>query len=74
MACNKAFLHAGSLVGWSDSLGRGRWSLVLRCAELQSGQMRLFAGAGIVAGSDPCVEHDETAAKFATMLRALEGL
>jgi isochorismate synthase len=33
--------------------------------------MRLFAGAGIVADSDPASEVAETGAKFRTMLNAL---
>ena len=62
------------LVGWCDASGDGRWSLVLRGARLAPGSVRLHAGAGVVAGSDPSLEHAETAAKFATVLRALDGL
>lgn len=62
--------YAG-LVGWTDARGYGRWALALRCAELRAGSARLFAGAGVVAGSTPAGEHAETAAKFATMTAAL---
>lgn len=65
--------YAG-LVGWCDGSGDGRWSLVLRGACLSPGCVRLQAGAGIVAGSDPELEHAETGAKLGTVLGALEGL
>ncbi|MHB8719310.1 MAG: isochorismate synthase [Candidatus Dormibacteria bacterium] len=57
--------------GWVDSAGDGEWVVTLRCIEVRSGQARLFAGGGIVAGSDPDAELAETDAKFATMLGAL---
>lgn len=62
------------LVGWMDASGDGRWSLVLRGAKLKDGTIRLQAGAGIVDGSDPELEHAETGAKFGTMLSSLGGL
>lgn len=62
------------LVGWTDAAGAGRWSLVLRSGHVADGVVTLHAGAGIVGGSDPAAEHAETAAKFGTMLRALEGI
>lgn len=63
-------LYAG-LVGWSDAKGDGEWAVALRCAEISGNQVRLFAGAGIVAGSDPLAELEETGAKLKTMLDAL---
>jgi isochorismate synthase EntC len=45
--------------------------VALRCAELHGTTARLFAGAGIVAGSDPASEWTETQAKLEPMLRAL---
>lgn len=63
-------LYTG-LVGWQDAAGDGEWVLALRCAELAGRHARLYAGAGIVAASDPVEEAAETRAKFATMLRAL---
>ncbi|THF55621.1 isochorismate synthase [Pseudothauera rhizosphaerae] len=62
--------YAG-LVGWCDADGNGEWVVALRCAEVQGKRMRLFAGAGIVADSDPHSEVAETGAKFRTMLNAI---
>ncbi|MCC7126211.1 MAG: isochorismate synthase [Acidobacteria bacterium] len=58
-------------VGWCDARGDGRWNVTIRCAEIEGRAARLFAGAGIVAGSDPAAEAAETSAKFRTLLRAL---
>jgi menaquinone-specific isochorismate synthase len=61
-------------VGWLDSRGDGEFGLALRCAELTGDSgARLFAGCGIVAGSDPAAELAETQAKFAAFQAALEG-
>ncbi|GAA2851262.1 isochorismate synthase DhbC [Streptosporangium fragile] len=63
-------LYAG-LVGWCDAAGDGEWVVTIRCAEVADHRLRLFAGAGIVAGSVPETELAETTAKFRTMLRAV---
>ncbi|MGZ4142777.1 MAG: isochorismate synthase [Actinomycetota bacterium] len=63
-------LYAG-LVGWTDATGDGEWAVVLRCAEMQGRIALLFAGAGVVADSDPEAELAETDAKFRSMLEAL---
>jgi menaquinone-specific isochorismate synthase len=61
-------------VGWLDARGDGEFGLALRCAELTGGNgARLFAGCGIVAGSDPVAELAETQSKFAAFQAALEG-
>jgi menaquinone-specific isochorismate synthase len=62
-------------VGWLDARGDGEFGLALRCAELAGDGVsaRLFAGCGIVAGSDPTAELAETQAKFAAFQAALEG-
>lgn len=61
-------------VGWMDARGDGEFGLALRCAELTpDGGARLFAGCGIVAGSEPAAELAETQAKFAAFQDALEG-
>ncbi|MGZ4506156.1 MAG: isochorismate synthase [Blastococcus sp.] len=61
-------------VGWLDARGNGEFGLALRCAELTGDSgARLFAGCGIVAGSDPTAELAETQAKFAAFQAALEG-
>ncbi|MBB3771021.1 isochorismate synthase [Angulomicrobium tetraedrale] len=58
-------------VGWCDGAGDGTWHVALRCAEVAGHEARLYAGAGIVPGSDPVSEGEETSAKFAAMLQAL---
>jgi isochorismate synthase len=58
-------------VGWCDRQGDGRWMMTLRCAEISGSRARLYAGAGIVAGSDPEVEAAETSVKFRALLDAL---
>jgi menaquinone-specific isochorismate synthase len=60
-------------VGWVDGAGNGEWGIALRCAELDGPRARLFAGCGIVAGSDPETELAETQAKFNPVQVALEG-
>ena len=59
------------IVGWCDSQGNGEWAVVIRCGVLDGPQVELFAGAGIVAGSDPAMEWAETGTKLGTMLKAL---
>ena len=62
--------YAGAL-GWTDDEGDGEWYVSLRCGEVMGHQIMLYAGAGIVAGSDPQAEAAETSAKFAALLTAL---
>jgi menaquinone-specific isochorismate synthase len=59
-------------VGWIDADGNGEWGIALRCAQLDGNRARLFAGCGIVAGSDPAAELAETQVKFRPMQTALE--
>ena len=58
-------------VGWVDTRGDGDWAVALRSATLDGTRARLVAGAGIVAGSDPDAEWEETEAKLAAMRSAL---
>jgi len=61
-------------VGWMDAAGDGEWGIALRCGNYpgsDSTQMRLFAGCGVVAGSDPDSELAESDAKFVPMRDAL---
>ena len=51
-------------VGWMDAQGDGEFGIALRSAELRGNQVRLFAGCGIVADSDPESELAEAQAKF----------
>lgn len=62
--------YAG-MVGWMDGGGDGDWIVAIRSAEVEAERMRLFAGAGIVAGSNPDDEVRETSAKFRTLLGAM---
>lgn len=57
-------LYSGP-VGWVDRQGDGKWAIALRSAEVEpGGDVRAFAGAGIVASSDPERELAETKLKF----------
>jgi len=62
--------YAGT-VGWCDGRGDGAWYVTIRCAEICGCEARLYAGAGIVPGSDPWAEAEETGAKFGALLSAL---
>jgi menaquinone-specific isochorismate synthase len=60
-------------VGWLDARGDGEWGIALRTAALTGETARLYAGGGIVAGSDPDAEVLEAQAKFIPVRDALEG-
>jgi menaquinone-specific isochorismate synthase len=60
-------------VGWIDAHGNGEWGIALRCADVDGGRARLFAGCGIVGSSDPAAELAEAQAKFRPMQFAIEG-
>ena len=62
--------YAGA-VGWVDAGGDGAWYVSLRCAEVSGNSARVYAGAGIVEGSTPEAEAEETSAKLVAILRAL---
>ncbi|QWP75263.1 isochorismate synthase [Lysobacter sp. K5869] len=59
------------LVGWCDADGDGEWAVTIRCALVEEECATVFAGAGIVAGSQPEAELAETTAKLRTMLGAM---
>jgi menaquinone-specific isochorismate synthase len=61
-------------VGWVDAYGDGEWCIALRCAQLDGRIARLYAGCGIVAGSDPDEEVLEAQAKLVPVRDALEGI
>ena len=65
-------LYSG-LVGWTDGRGDGEWAVSLRCALVTEEAIRLEAGVGLVAESDPDAEMAETEAKFVTLLEALRA-
>lgn len=52
--------------------GDGEWGIALRCAEIDGNRGRLFAGCGIVEGSVPEAELEETRLKLRAMQSALE--
>lgn len=61
-------------VGWLDSSGDGEFAIALRCGLVHADDPRritLYAGCGIVEGSDPGEEFAETEAKLMPMLEAL---
>jgi menaquinone-specific isochorismate synthase len=63
-------LYAGAL-GWFDPRGGGEFFVGLRSALIDGARARLYAGAGIVAGSSPAGETAETEMKFGAMQQAL---
>lgn len=58
-------------VGWIDAAGDGELGIALRCGQINGDSIRIFAGCGIVAGSDPEKELAESVAKLAPMRSAL---
>lgn len=67
-------------VGWMDATGDGEWGIALRSAQVVApdpatgrGRVRLFAGCGIVAGSDPADELAESQAKLEPVRHALDA-
>jgi menaquinone-specific isochorismate synthase len=58
-------------VGWVDAAGDGEWVLGLRSASVNGATAQLFAGNGIVSGSDPETELAETQLKMQALLAAL---
>lgn len=59
------------LVGWCDAHGDGEWAVTIRCALIEATRATLYAGAGVVVGSQPEAELAETNAKLRTMLDAM---
>jgi menaquinone-specific isochorismate synthase len=59
-------------VGWVDADGNGEWGIAIRSGQIAGNTARLFAGCGIVAGSEPAAELAETLVKLQPMRGALE--
>ena len=59
-------------VGWFDGAGDGAFAPALRSALVDGERVLTFAGAGIVEGSRPEAEWEETSVKLLPVLRALE--
>ena len=62
-------------IGWIDANGDGELGIALRCGQISSDakSIRIYAGCGIVAGSDPEREYAESQAKLLPMRSALEN-
>lgn len=63
-------------VGWLGADGDGEFCIALRCGAIDAEdprRIRVFAGCGIVAASDPQAELDETEAKLEPVREALRG-
>ncbi|CAI3958887.1 Isochorismate synthase EntC (MenF) (PDB:5JXZ) [Commensalibacter communis] len=60
-------------VGWIDSDGNGEFMVALRSGLFKDKQATLFAGCGIVAGSECESEFQETHLKFTTMINAIKN-
>ncbi|MCX6939112.1 MAG: isochorismate synthase [Verrucomicrobia bacterium] len=65
-------LYAGAL-GWLNARGGGEFLVGLRSALVEGDRARVYAGAGIVEGSEPEREWAETELKFQALLAALRG-
>ena len=63
-------LYAGAL-GWLNARGGGEFFVGIRSALVDGAKARVYAGAGIVAGSAPEKEFAETELKFKAMLDAV---
>ncbi len=63
-------LYAGA-IGWVNARGGGEFLVGIRSALVDGATARVYAGAGIVAGSNPEKEFAETELKFRAMLDAL---
>jgi menaquinone-specific isochorismate synthase len=60
-------------VGWIDASGDGELGIALRCGQITERKIRIFAGCGIVAASNPEKEVEESNAKMIPMRSALHG-
>jgi len=58
-------------VGWMDARGDGSWAIGLRSADVDDDHASIYAGVGVVAGSRPGTELEETQLKLQALLAAL---
>jgi len=58
-------------VGWMDARGDGSWAIGLRSAHVDGDHASIYAGVGVVAGSRPVTELEETQLKLQALLAAL---
>lgn len=61
-----------SPVGWINANGDGEFVVAIRSGLIKKDEVIFFAGCGIVKGSNPAKEWEETNLKFIPMLSALE--
>ncbi|MCW1928598.1 isochorismate synthase [Bhargavaea beijingensis] len=64
----------GAPIGWMDTDGDGEFAVAIRSGLLKGDRAHLYAGGGIVGGSVPEEEYEETWVKFRPMMRALGGV
>jgi menaquinone-specific isochorismate synthase len=64
--------YAGG-IGWADAAGDGELAVALRCGLIRGERAILYAGNGIVMGSEPDGEVDETRLKLRPLLSLLTG-
>jgi isochorismate synthase len=60
-------------IGWLDANGEGEFAVALRTALMRGPRAWLFAGNGIMAGSDPEAELEEVSLKLRPLAEALQG-
>jgi menaquinone-specific isochorismate synthase len=58
-------------VGYVDAQGDGRWMVGIRAMTIRGRDARLYAGVGIVQGSEPHIEQAETDLKLTAVFDAL---
>jgi isochorismate synthase EntC len=58
-------------VGWMDATEDGEFCVALRSALLRDREAHLYAGVGVVSGSDPAAELAETEIKLGALLPLL---
>jgi menaquinone-specific isochorismate synthase len=60
-------------IGWMNASGEGDFAVGIRSLAIRDGRATVFAGAGIVDGSDPDLEWKETELKMRGILDAIAG-
>lgn len=61
------------VTGWIDNRGRGEFVVPIRCGKILPNKLTLYAGAGLVEGSNPQQEKKETDWKLQAMLEVITG-
>jgi len=62
-----------SPIGWFDEAGEGTFVVALRCGLIEGDRAVLYAGAGLVSGSNPAAEYAETGWKLQVLGDALRA-